>query len=259
MTSFFTLGSSGTLVPRDISISVWSAAQVGGYAVCGALAREIEKTTETAGFIPARLTVDLFSPVRTEPLIMRSTVIRRANRIIVTDATVIQDDEPRARATAIFLPVTQDPPGQLWHAEDPLPAPPHDGRPDHGPPLIHSDGQWSADFTAHNNADRKTIWQNFPPLLDDEPLTPFQNVALIGENTSLICNWGTAGPGYINTDMTLTLTRLPSDGGIGLRADDQLENEGIAVGTATVFDHHGPFGKSNITAISNARRQKHLT
>ena len=260
MTSFFTADDTGALTPQDISVSVWSDTQIGGYAVCGALAREIEKSISAPGFIPARLTVDLFKPVRTDPLTMSSAIIRRGNRIVMTEATVMQAGEPRARATALYLPTTEDPPGQVWHRADPIPTPPSDDRPEAGPPMITSgDSDWTTDFSAHNNAERKTIWQLFPTLVDDEPLSPFQNAALIAENTSLICNWGTHGPGYINTDMTLTLARLPAGHGIGLRADDQLTSRGIAVGTATLFDHLGPAGKCSVTAISNARRQHHLT
>jgi len=260
VTSFFTSDDTGALTPQDVSVSIWSDTQIGGYAVCGALAREIEKTTKAPGFIPARLTVDLFKPVRTEPLIMHSAVIRRGNRIIMTDATVMQAGEPRARATALYLPMTEDPPGRVWRSADPVPTPPFGDRTEAGPPMITSGGNnWTTDFSAHNNAARKTIWQLFPALVDDEPLSPFQNAALIAENTNLICNWGTHGPGYINTDTTLTLTRLPTGRGIGLRADDQLTNRGIAVGTATLFDRLGEAGKCSVTAISNARRQHNLT
>lgn len=133
MTSFFTSDDAGVLIPQDISVSVWSATQIGGYAVCAALAREIEKTTDVTGFIPARLTVDLFKPVRTEPLTTHGAVIRRGNRIIMTDATVMQAGEARARATAIYLPATEDPPGQVWHSADPIPHP----RPMTGPRPAH--------------------------------------------------------------------------------------------------------------------------
>lgn len=258
MTPFFTSGASGALVPQEISVSVWSASQIGGYAVCGALARQIENHSDTTGFMPSRLTVDLLMPVRAEPLTVTSGTVRRGRRIIVIDAAVIQAGEPRARATAIYLPVTEDPPGRVWTSADLPLAPPT--KPFHGSPLVKSgDNEWTTDFSRTNDAERKSIWQRFPPLVDDEPLTSFQNAALIAENTSLICNWGTHGPGYINTDTTLALSRLPEGPGIGLRADEHLSRHGIAVGTATLFDHVGPAGKCTVTAIANARRQQNLT
>jgi hypothetical protein len=258
VTPFFTSGTSGVLVPQEISISVWSASQIGGYAVCGALARQIENQSDTTGFIPARLTVDLFKPVQTEPLTVSSRTVRRGRRIIVIDATVIQTGEPRARATAIYLPVAEDPPGRVWNSTE-LPLTPPE-KPIDGSPLVKSgDNEWTTDFSSNNDAERKSIWQRFPPLVDDEPLTSFQNAALIAENTSLICNWGTHGPGYINTDTTLALARLPEGPGIGLRADDHLSHHGIAVGTATLFDGLGPAGKCTVTAIANALRQQNLT
>lgn len=138
VTSFFTSDDTGALTPQDISVSVWSATQIGGYAVCGVLAREIEKATDAPGFIPARLTVDLFKPVRTEPLTVQSAVIRRGNRIIMTDATVMQAGEPRARGTAVYLPATEDPPGQVWHRTEPIPTPPFDDGTEAGPPMMIS-------------------------------------------------------------------------------------------------------------------------
>ncbi|MGV0744588.1 acyl-CoA thioesterase domain-containing protein [Mycolicibacterium sp. XJ870] len=245
-------------MPEKTSVSVWSDTQLGGYAVCGALARQIELDTATEGFIPARLTVDLFAPVRTEPLTVNSSTVRRGRRIIMVDATVTQSGEPRARATAIYMPKTADPHGDLWHSADRPPTPPAKNA-EPGPPLIKSGhDDWTTDFAAGNNAERKAIWQNFPPIVDDEPLTAFQSAALIAENTSLVCNWGTHGPGFINTDTTLMLARLPIGPGIGLHADDHLSCNGVAVGTATLFDRHGPAGKCSVTALANARRQRNL-
>ncbi|MHC9296869.1 acyl-CoA thioesterase domain-containing protein [Mycobacterium sp. LTG2003] len=225
------------------------------------LARAIELDADAEDFIPARLTVDLFAPVRTEPLTVHSSTVRRGRRIIMMDAAVTQSGEPRAHATAIYLPTTADPPGDLWHSHDLPPTPPPPGDSDGiGPPLIKSgDDDWTTDFVRNNNAKRKSIWQYFPSLVDDEPLTPFQNAALIAENTSLVCNWGTHGPGFINADTTLMLTRLPIGPELGLHADDQLSCNGVAVGAATLFDRHGPVGKCSVTALANVRRQRTVT
>lgn len=81
---------------------------VSGPAVVAALARELEAGHGHAEFHPARLTVDLFAPVRFVPLRVRTRSVREGNRIRVADAEVLQGpDAVVARAT---LP--PDPPGR---------------------------------------------------------------------------------------------------------------------------------------------------
>ena len=63
------------------------------------------------------------------------------------------------------------------------------------------------------------------------------------------------GIGYINGDLTVALVRLPQDDWIGVQADSHWAADGIATGTATLFDSAGPFGSGLITAISNAAAQ----
>jgi hypothetical protein len=243
-------------MPTRASVSPWSKTLIGGYAICGLLAHAIETATDAEGFIPARLTADLFKPVRAEPVSVRSKMIRRGPRIIAIEATVVQAGEPAARATAIYLPPTEDPPGQVWRSPESDPVRPPDDHDVPAPIRIRSaDAPWQTGFANNDHDQRKTIWVHYPSVVDDEPITPFQKAALIAENTSLVCNWGTHGLGFINADATLALTRLPRGRGIGLRADDQLSSKGIAVGTATLFDHDGPVGKCGVTAIANAERQ----
>jgi hypothetical protein len=124
--------------------------------------------------------------------------------------------------------------------------------------LKSGDGPWSGDFSAHQNAARKSVWQNFPPLISGEAMSPFQRAAVMAETTSLVCHWGTEGAGFINIDTTLALCRLPEGSGLGLRADSQVSKHGISVGTATMFDRRGRVGNCTVTAIANARRQVDL-
>ena len=67
------------------------------------------------------------------------------------------------------------------------------------------------------------------------------------------------GIGFINADLTVTLSRLPRSGDIGLEADEHLSDAGVAVGTATLFDRDGTFGTGTVVAVSNAGRQIDFT
>ncbi|MGH8882997.1 MAG: thioesterase family protein, partial [Stackebrandtia sp.] len=66
---------------------------------------------------------------------------------------------------------------------------------------------------------------------------------------------GTEGVGFINSDVTLTLTRLPIGPEVGLHAQDHISADGIAVGTATLYDRTGRIGTCVVTGLANARRQ----
>ncbi|MFG1795714.1 thioesterase family protein [Nocardia sp. NPDC049149] len=234
--------------------------QVAGPAVCALLARELETHCPGTDFIPARLTADLFSPVLNEPIALQSAVIRSSNRMTVADASIVQRGQIRARATALFLLTAEQPPGEVWQPRPHLPAP-HTRlvAPEGEPPLFkYGAAEWTDNFAAAQTADRKIMWQNLPPLIEGETISPFQRAAALGDATNLVCHWGSAGVGYINTDMTLTLSRLPEGPELGLQAQDHVASNGIAVGTATLYGRSGSLGTAVVTALANVRRQVDL-
>ncbi|WP_067693477.1 acyl-CoA thioesterase domain-containing protein [Nocardia jejuensis] len=244
----------------ELSVSAWARNQVAGPGVCGLLARELETHAPEHGFVPARFTVDLFRPVLTEPITLHSQVIRDGNRVRVVDASLVQGDQVRARASVMYLAASEQPPGQVWQAEHTAPVPANvlDG-PEGDPPLFKSgDMDWTGDFGSGQNSERKSVWHNVPAIVQGEPVTPFQRTAFVGDATSLVCNWGTEGVGYINSDVTVTLSRLPHGHEVGLHAVNHVASAGIVVATATMYDRLGPLGTTVVTGVSNARRQVDL-
>ncbi|MGF6882585.1 hypothetical protein ABIA39_001527 [Nocardia sp. GAS34] len=257
--TFFTW-ADGHYVATDMSISPWSQGQLSGTSVGALLARELETHCPDSGFVPARFTVDLFRPVLNEPITVYSHIVRDGNRIRVADAAIVQHDQIRARASVMYLTTGEQPPGQVWHTDDDLPVPTSDQvGPIGAPPLFKSgDHDWSQDFASGQNSERKCVWHNLEFLVDDEPMSPFERAAFLGDATSMVCNWGTEGVGYINCDVTVTLSRLPEGSEVGLRALDQVAAQGISVATATMYDRNGPLGTSVVNSLSNARRQVDL-
>ena len=244
--------------PLDMGISKWSPDMINGPAITGILARAIENEHGAEGFVPARLTVDLFRPARAEQLHVVTRSVRDGNRIRVADAEVIQQGEAVARASVVFLRRSEQPPGELWTRPDtpqppplsllePLQAPSH--------PWIGSDGHpdgWSPSLRDHEGSSRKRMWQYQIPVVAGEEPSPFARAAMVGETTSLMTNWGTAGIGFINADLTLALSRLPEGPEIGIEADNHLSVDGISVGSTTMFDRRGPIGTCIVSALSNA-------
>lgn len=117
------------------------------------------------------------------------------------------------------------------------------------------DSDWTHDFTGCVNADRKSTWVNVPPLIHGRPITPFERVAFVADFTNSICNWGTDGIGYINTDVTMALSRLPEGHELGMHAQDHAATDGVAVATTALYDRAGPLGTCVVTALSNSLRQ----
>ena len=126
----------------------------------------------------------------------------------------------------------------------------------HPPPYVGSDESgWSRSPAEHQNDSRKRFYNDGIRVVADVANTPFTRAAMVAEATSLVTNLGTAGVGYINGDVTVALSRLPVDEWIGIQADSHHAADGIAVGTATLFDHLGAFGAGMTTAIANPAAQ----
>lgn len=267
MTQFALFRAEGdVLVPQDIARSLWREDQMHGVATSGALAREVETAVLAAGrgdLRPARYTVDLFRAPSMGPCTLASTVVREGSRLMLVEATLAQEDAVVARASALFLKATENPSGQVWTpAEAPVP-PPLDIAPvseEPRVPIFYSDGVgWSQNFGEHQNGGRKATWQTALGIVIGEKPTPFQGLAGAADSTSMIVNWGTEGVQYINTDITLAISRVPVSQEVGLSAVSWYSHDGIATGTAIVFDREGPIGTSTVTSLSNARRSVDFT
>jgi hypothetical protein len=257
--SFFT-SSGDDLVPADLARSLWSENQMHGVALSGALARALERRVADLGrddLRPARYTVDLFRPAAMELCRTTTHVVREGRRLCLVDATVEQDGQAVARASGLFLKVAEPAGGEVWEptgTPEPPPlelAPPTD---DPHVPLFASDGVWDPSFGAHQNSGRKTTWQVGVAVVPEEVPSGFVVAASVADATSMVTNWGSHGVEYINTDITLTLARLPVGREIGLAAIDRVSQDGIAVGTATVFDRQGRLGTTVTSSIANAKR-----
>lgn len=255
MVAFFT-EDGGSYLATEMAVSAWSPSQLAGTAVCGLLARELETHSPGAGFVPARFSADLFRPVLNEPIRLHSQVVRAGRRVRVVDASIVQRDEVRVRASVMYLAASQQPPGQVWQSDRELPVPSERLGPEGAPPLFKSGNfDWTHDFASGVNAERKCAWHSVPALVEGYEPTPFERVAFVSDSTNLVCHWGTAGVGFINSDVSFTLSRLPDGHEVGVQALDQVSSAGVAVASAALYDRSGPLGTCTITALSNAERQ----
>jgi acyl-CoA thioesterase len=254
--AFFTVDGD-SYVPGVLTQGPWGAA-MGGQVVGGLLGWGIERSGIDPDLQPARLTVDLLRPILLEPVQIQTSVQREGRRIKLVDGTLVQNGKTVARASALFLRRGDHPDGEVWSTPvrmPPLPADADDFGAD-APFFIWGYGanpQKGARGMAEweQSDSQKFAWTRlFRPMVQGHPLTPLVRLAFVGDITSSLTHWGSGGLRYINADYTVTASRLPDGEYLGLAAQSHYGTAGVATGTATLFDRHGPIGTSSALALA---------
>jgi hypothetical protein len=254
----FTSNGSGEFEPTRLARSRWGDDHLNGPAVVGLAAQALEDDCGSADFMPTRLTVDLFRAARGVATTVAVRVLRDGRRVRSAECDVTQHGLVVARATLLQYRRSTAPPGRLWSVPMTFPFPPplDDG----GQTAVHSDAAgWSRSPGEHQNDTRKRFVYNAIEVVAGQPLSHFVRAVMAAESTSLVTNLGTRGIGYINGDLTVALARLPVGEWIGVQADSHQAAQGIAVGTASLFDPAGAFGSAMTTAIANPTAQIDFT
>jgi len=243
--------------PTPSSRGPWNPTSLHGRVVAGLLAHVIEQRFGEPAFLPARFTIDMYRLPDLSAAEVTVTPIREGGRIKVIDAEYIVAGVSMARATCVFLRKTENPEGNVWSPPDwsvPLPkdiAPPEDARQGMG-------GMWatrsiSGGFGAPGG-DKKLWMSEVRDLVEGEGWTPFGRVAVAADFASPFANAGDKGLGWINTDITLYLHRLPVTEWIGFEVKNHGATEGVAIGECWLHDEQGAIGTSSVTALAQRRR-----
>jgi acyl-coenzyme A thioesterase PaaI-like protein len=247
--SFFVAETAEILRPLPAARAQWTGGQLRGMATSGVLARAAEQALRDAGasplLRPARWTVDLLRPAAYEPCQVTAEIIRLGRRLCLVEASLCQQGKLVGRAVGLFLAASAPVDGAVWAPGDRPQPPPRDLRPETDEPrAYYSDSVgWTGSPEPHQNADRKMLWAFPQQLVEGEQPTPFQHAAAVADLVNVVCNWGDAGLGFINADLTLALSRLPAaDRQLGLSAQLRTEDDGVSTATATVFDRTGVLG-----------------
>src|ERR1700730_13713090 len=85
------------------------------------------------------------------------------------------------------------------------------------------------------------------------PMTPFVHVATGADFASPFANAGDQGLGYINSDVTLYLHRLPVTNWIGFEVVNHHATDGVAIGECWLYDEKGPIGTSTVAALAQRK------
>jgi acyl-coenzyme A thioesterase PaaI-like protein len=253
---FVTDGDS--FVPNEIAQGGWGPT-LGGQVLGGLLARAVEQQRADPDLIPARFTVDILRRVATAPVLVHAEVLRTGRRMQAIDARMTQGGELVARASTLLLR-RGDQPGEMpWTTTISMPPAPQDPAQFDGsfPMFITPYGGDASDydFPWQHDGPRYVWIREIRPLVDDEPVTPFVRAAMAVDVTASLTGFSKAGLEFINADYTLTLCRLPDGPYVGLAGLTHYSAGGIAVGSASLFDAHGPIGASMTTAAANSNFQ----
>ena len=252
----------GVFEPTEYARSGWSEEMVNGPALVGLAAWTLEREFGVEGFLPTRFTADLFRAARRLPTGVRTRMVRDGRRVRTTDCDILQDGVVVARATMVQYRISGPPPGREWLAPDASFSPPAGAGASAATYLVGSDDVgWSGSpgmgdgVAAHQNTSRKRVYHRVAEVVAGHPASPFVRTVVAAEATSLVTNLGTRGIGYINGDLTVALSRLPTGDHIGLQADAHWCADGVSVGNSTLFDDRGPFGIGVVTALANPAAQ----
>lgn len=242
-------------LPTEASRGYWTPDSLNGRLVVGLTGFEIERVHGDPDWLPARLTVDMYRLPTMAPIEVTTRVVRAGGRLKLIEADFLSDGQPMARASCQFLRRTAPPQGTYW----PTPgwqAPP----PEQAAPWPESKGHW--DMRAIDGGGVGTPWprrvwlREIRDLVAGFPLTPFARAAAIADFSSPLANSGEGAIDYINTDVTLYLSRLPIGEWIGAEASFHQNADGIAHGVCWLHDERGPIGSSSTAGIVQTRRIK---
>jgi hypothetical protein len=242
-------------VPTPACRGPWNPQSLHGRVIVGLLGSVLEQRHGDPEFLPARLTVDMYRLPGFDPIEIKTNVVREGGRIRVVDAEFISGGVSMARASCQFLRRTENAEGFVWKPpvwDVPKPAdipPPADNRSGMG-------GMWAMRpiTGGFGSPEQRRTWMSeVREVIEDVALTPFQRVAVACDFVSPFAHASDKGLGYINSDVTLYLHRLPVTEWIGFESTYHGADDGVAVGECRLYDEAGAIGLANCTALAQRR------
>lgn len=242
-------------LPQPSSRGPWREDSLHGRVVIGLCGYELERSHGGPDWMPARLTVDMYRLPDFSPIETKTTVIRGGKRIKIVDVELIQGGKSVARGTAQFLIRGENAPGKTWSPPkwdaplpDALPPP---------PPNQFGGRMWKmrnvSDWFDSAGTRRGAWMAEIRDLVEGAPLTPFTRVAVAADFASPLANRAENSLGYINTDMTIYLHRLPVGEWVGFERTNHHASDGVAIGECFLHDTDGPIGTASCAALRQAR------
>lgn len=244
----------GRYLPAAGCRGPWDPNSLSGSVVVSLLAYGIEAIVDTGEYMPARLTVDMYRLPDFSPVEIRTTLVRDGYRIKVVDAEFLSNGTSMARATCQMLRKTTNPETRVWRPEPwqvPMPEEIHAGTGlemggmRQRRPIAGEMGKYG----------QKRMWlSESGNLVDDVPLSPWLRAVKVSDLANPWANSGDGGLGFINSDVTLYLHRVPCDDWIGMEVVNHQATDGVAIGECWLYDRKGMIGSSSVPALAQSRK-----
>jgi hypothetical protein len=242
-------------IPTKVADGPWNPNSLHGRVIIGLLAFVIEQRHGSDEFVPARLTVDMFRLPNMAPIEVTTKLIRDGLRIKLVEAEFFSGGTVTARASCQLLRKTKNPPGQVWSPPNwDVPAPADIAAPID--PHLSMNGKWTIRpiTGAMGTVGPRRLWMSeVRDLVEGAPLTPLVRVAVAADFASPFANAGAQGLGYINSDVTLYLHRLPVQQWIGFAVMNHHATDGVAIGECFLYDQQGPIGTATVAALAQRK------
>src|SRR5437899_12615114 len=246
--------------PTEWAVGPWSRDLLQASAYGGLMVRALERDAPAPGMMLARLSFDLWRPVRRERLTPSVTVLREGRKARTVEASLVQGGKPVARCTAVYLKADPS------VAAAPVDRTPPRLGPDAGRPLPPHVKGWSPFFTG---VDTRTVegdllkpgpaacWFNLErPLVTGETnsaLVHTVSAAALCSGTSAVVNLREVT--FVNADLTVVVWRQPRAPWILLAAETRVGDQGTGVARGTLSDVDGAFGACEQTLLFERRAQ----
>ena len=251
---FFTRDGEA-FVPTEVASGPWDPQSLHGRVIIGLLAFEIEQRHGAADFVPARLTVDMFRLPKLVPIEIKTKLVRDGLRIKVVEAEFFSGGVSMARASCQLLRKTENPAGNVWSPPNwDVPRPADIAKPTDVRLGMH--GKWTTRpiVGAMGTLGPRRLWMSeVRELVAGTPVSPFVRVAVAADFASPFANAGDQGLGFINSDVTLYLYRLPMTEWVGFEVVNHHSRDGIAIGECWLYDEEGAIGTSTVAALAQRK------
>jgi hypothetical protein len=242
-----------SFVPTELARGPWSPDALHGGPVAALLAGLCEARPQAVPMQPARLSVELLSPVPLRPLRAEARVLRGGRKVQLAQASLLGSSRELARATLLCVRRAELPlPDASFGGSATLPPGPETvprTRPawDAGVSAYHTDGvEHRVVRGVWGRPGPCTDWIRLRvPVVAGETPSPLQRTAAaadFGNGISSALPFGEWR--FINPDLTIHLQRLPEGEWVCLDAVTWPEGQGLGLAESELFDESGRVGRS---------------
>jgi Acyl-CoA thioesterase C-terminal domain/Acyl-CoA thioesterase N-terminal domain len=246
-----------TVIPTEYSRGPWFDDQQHGAAVCGLMARFLERVPSAQPMRFTRITTDMSRPVPMVPCKVTARPLRDGRRVQSLEAILEVDDKIVGRAVATRIRVE---PG-LVPADKVAPVYPEDEPP---PWIAEESGYPQANTSFHDCIEvrggldddklRGLSWLRLRhPLIKDEEPSPLVRLASVSDfvhssAARLGRDWIS-----INPEVSLQVERDIVGEWVAIQTTVRLDDDGLGVSEAVLFDRHRRVGRTSKSTLNMPR------